>query len=58
MIEKVDLSLNRSLEELIDSYWEAEGEALESDDYSALENYLQDMGVIGDGILGRNRRIL
>jgi len=45
-IEKIDLSLNRSLEELIDSYWEAEGEALESDDYSALENYLQGMGAI------------
>ncbi len=43
---EIDLSLNRSLEELIASYWDAEGEALESDDYSALENYLQGMGAI------------
>ena len=57
-IEKIDLSLNRSLEELIDSYWEAEGEALESNDYSALENYLQYVGAIGEGAYGHNRRII
>ena len=50
MKEKIDLSLNRSLEELIDSYWRASDVApfyvLESDDFSALENYLSDMGAI------------
>jgi hypothetical protein len=46
MIEKIDLSLNRSLEELISSYWEVEGEALESEDFAVLENYLSDMGAI------------
>jgi hypothetical protein len=46
MKEKIDLSLNRSLEELIASYWEAEGEALESVEFSALENYLQGMDAL------------
>ena len=54
-IEKIDLSLNRSLEELIDSYFEAHGADVEQDDdyseedrsnYSALENYLQGMGAL------------
>ncbi len=58
MKKKIDLSLNRSLEELISSYWEAEGEALESNDYSALENYLQYVGAIGEGAYGHNRRII
>ncbi len=43
MIEKIDLSLNRSLEELISSYWEVENEGVESNDFYVLENYLSDM---------------
>ena len=53
MKEKIDLSLNRSLEELISSYWEAvvsttnyENEGIESSDFYVLENYLSDMGVL------------
>ena len=46
MKEKIDLSLNRSLEELISSYWESENEGVESDDFYVLENYLADMGAI------------
>ena len=46
MKEKIDLSLNRSLEELIASYWEAENEGIESSDFYVLENYLSDMGVL------------
>tara|TARA_B000000460_G_C21202481_1_gene258729 strand:+ start:88 stop:222 length:135 start_codon:yes stop_codon:yes gene_type:complete len=41
-----DLSLNRSLEELISSYWEAENEGVASDDFYVLENYLSDMGAL------------
>ncbi len=41
-----DLSLNRSLEELIASYWEAENEGIESSDFYVLENYLSDMGAL------------
>ena len=50
MIEMHDLSLNRSLEELIDSYWRASDVApfyvLESAEFSALENYLQGMDAL------------
>jgi hypothetical protein len=46
MKEKIDLSLNRSLEELISSYWEAENEGIESSDFYVLENYLSDMGAL------------
>ena len=51
----IDLSLNRSLEELIDSYYEAHGAGIELDEntrpeeidaYYALENYLADFGAI------------
>ena len=51
----IDLSLNRSLEELISSYFEAHGAGIELvaaprpeelDAYYALENYLADMGAI------------
>jgi hypothetical protein len=38
-----DLSLNRSLEELIASYWEAENEGIDSSAFYVLENYLADM---------------
>ena len=41
-----DLSLNRSLEELISSYWEAENVGIESSAFYALENYLADMNAI------------
>ena len=46
MKEKIDLSLNRSLEELISSYWEAENVCIESSAFYALENYLADMNAI------------
>ena len=46
MKEKIDLSLNRSLEELISSYWEAENDGIESSAFYALENYLSDMGAL------------
>ena len=46
MKEKIDLSLNRSLEELISSYWEAENEGIESSAFYVLENYLSDMGAL------------
>jgi len=46
MKEKIDLSLNRSLEELIDSYWEAEEEGINSSDFYALEDYLSNFGAI------------
>jgi hypothetical protein len=51
----IDLSLNRSLEELISSYYEAHGAGIELDEdtrpeeldaYYALENYLADMEAI------------
>ena len=51
----IDLSLNRSLEELISSYYEAHGAGIEMDEdtrpeeldaYYVLENYLSDMGAI------------
>ena len=46
-----DFSLNRSLEELLDSWWEGvnAGEFLDSDEIEAmdcLENYLSDMGAL------------
>ena len=43
---EIDLSLNRSLEELIASYWEAENEGIESSAFYALENYLSNFGAI------------
>ena len=46
MKEKIDLSLNRSLEELITSYWEAEAEGIESSDFYVLEDYLSNFGAI------------
>ena len=45
-VRDFDLSLNRSLEELISSYWEAENEGIESSDFYVLENYLSDMGAL------------
>ena len=51
----IDLSLNRSLEELVSSYFEAHGAGVnidddssekEKSDYYVLENYLSDMGAI------------
>ena len=53
--EGIDLSLNRSLEELISSYYEADAAGIEVDEdtrpeeldaYYALENYLDEMGAI------------
>ena len=49
MKEKIDLSLNRSLEELIASYWEAVNGKIDHTQYGsfyALENYLSDFGAI------------
>ena len=51
MKEKIDLSLNRSLEELISSYWEASNSELDLDDeihnaFYALEDYLSGMGAL------------
>ena len=43
---EIDLSLNRSLEELIASYWEAESEGIESSEFYVLEDYLCNLGVI------------
>jgi hypothetical protein len=52
---ELDLSLNRSLEELVGSYFEAHGAGVDIDDdssekeksdYYVLENYLSDMGAI------------
>ena len=48
-MEKIDLSLNRSLEELIGSYFEAENageEDIDSSAFSALEDYLSGMDAI------------
>ena len=54
-IMEIDLSLNRSLEELICSYFEAHGAGVDLDedstekmrsDYYVLENYLSDYGAI------------
>ena len=51
----IDLSLNRSLEELVSSYFEAHAAGIELDEdtrpeeldnYYVLENYLSDMGAI------------
>ena len=51
----IDLSLNRSLEELVSSYFEAHGAGVDIDDdsseeeisdYHVLENYLSDLGAI------------
>ena len=47
--EKIDLSLNRSLEELVNSYFEAENvseEDIDSSAFSALEDYLSGMDAI------------
>jgi len=51
MKEKIDLSLNRSLEELIASYWEAFHAKLDhvketEEDFHVLEDYLCNLGVI------------
>ena len=55
LIEEIDFSLNRSMEELLSSYFEAHGAGVDMDDdyteeeksdYSVLENYLSDMGAI------------
>ena len=49
MKEKIDLSLNRSLEELIASYWEAVNGEIDATQYGsfyALEDYLSNMGAI------------
>ena len=52
---ELDLSLNRSLEELVGSYFEAHSAGLDLDvdsteedvsNYYVLENYLSDMGAI------------
>ena len=45
-IEKIDMSLDRSIVELCDSYWEAENVGIESSAFYALENYLCDMGAL------------
>jgi len=49
MKEKIDLSLDRSLEELVASYWEGvngeiDANAVES--FDALENYLNKLGAL------------
>ena len=49
---RIDMSLNRSLEELLNSFWEGvnTGELLDSDEIKEmdlLEKHLLDMGVIG-----------
>ena len=51
MKDKIDLSLNRSLEELVASYWEAQYAGLDyrketHSDFYVLENYLCDMGAL------------
>ena len=49
MKEKIDLSLNRSLEELIASYWEAVNGEIDNTQWGSfytLENYLRYMGAI------------
>ena len=49
MEEKIDLSLNRSLEELIASYWEAVNGKIDDTQWGsfyALESYLIDFGAI------------
>lgn len=56
MKEKIDLSLNRSLQELIDSYWEfidnTEGDDSSNwsqktqEDFSALEGYLMKQDIL------------
>ena len=43
---EIDMSLNRSLEELISSYWEAENAGIDSSAFYALEDYLSGMGVL------------
>jgi len=48
-MEKIDLSLDRSLEELLASYWEAVNGEIGAEQYgsfNALENYLSDLGAI------------
>ena len=50
-VRSIDLSLNRSLEELVASYWEAENSELDLDDeihsaFYALEDYLSGMGAL------------
>ena len=49
MKEKIDLSLNRSLEELIASYWEAVDGEIDNTQWGsfyALESYLMKMDAI------------
>ena len=51
MEEKIDLSLNRSLEELLASYWEALNAGVDDEkeslnDFYALEDYLSNFGAI------------
>jgi len=49
MKEKIDLSLNRSLEELIASYWEAVNGEIDNTQWGsfyALESYLMKMDAI------------
>ena len=51
MKEKIDLSLNRSLEELISSYWEFKDSdeiktEEEESEFGALEDYLEGMGFV------------
>ena len=51
MREKTDLSLNRSLAELCDSYWEFKGSdeirtEEEESEFGALEDYLEGMGFV------------
>jgi len=47
--EKIDLSLNRSLEEMIASYWRAVNEDIGPNQYGsfyALEDYLSGLGAL------------
>ena len=50
MREKIDMSLNRSLEELCDSYWEFKDSdeitTEEDSEFGALEDYLEGMGFV------------
>ena len=51
MRDKLDLSLNRSLGELCDSYWEFKGSdeirtEEEESEFGALEDYLEGMGFV------------
>ena len=50
MEEKIDLSLDRSLGELVSSYWEFfasdESKTEEESEFGALEDYLEGMGFV------------